>query len=441
MAASPVARQLLVCLVGGLISGAVAAGAPSERLVVITPHTEAIRYEFRRAFDEWHRRQHGAPALIEWRDLGGTSDALKFVQSEFARKPEGIGIDCFFGGGLEPMLLLSDRNLAQPHRPPPAVLNAIPQNLNGMDIYDRSGRWYGVVLSSFGILQNTRLQAIASLPFVTRWEELAQPRLQGWVGVGDPRNSGTMNVMFEAFLQARGWEEGWRLLTQIGGNCRKFDRLSSSTAKDVTLGETAYGFAIDFYGLAQVAAGGVSNLTFLLPRDFAAMNPDGICLLKGAPNPVVAGRFIDFLLSETGQKIWFLPKGHPEGPQQNSLDRMAVRPDLYQEFRGVSHIQHSPFDLEQRFLYDSKLGRDRRDVVAALAGALLVDTHPELQRAWRAVTRRGLTQASLQDLGSVPISEDEALRLALGPWKEPAFRNQKKIDWQRWALEKYRRLR
>jgi iron(III) transport system substrate-binding protein len=418
-----------------------AAAAQAERVVVITPHTESIRIEFRRAFDEWHQKTYGTPAVVEWRDLGGTSDALKFVQSEFARKPEGIGIDCFFGGGLEPLLLLSDRRLAQPHRPPASILDGIPQNLNGMDIYDRAGMWHGVVLSSFGILQNVHLQEIARLPKVTRWEELAQPSLLGWVGAGDPRNSGTMNVMFEAFLQARGWEDGWRLLTRIGGNCRKFDRLSSSTAKDVTLGETAYGFAIDFYGLAQVAAGGRSNLTFLLPRDFAAMNPDGICLLKGAPNPAVAGRFVDFLLSETGQKIWFLPKGHPEGPRQNSLDRMSVRPEIYRMYRGVSHIEHSPFDLEQRFLYDSKLGRDRREIVAALAGALLVDTHAELQRAWRAAIRRGITPEVLRDLGTVPITEAEGLKLAAGPWKDPAIRNRKKIEWQQWALEKYRRLK
>jgi len=52
------------------------------------------------------------------------------------------------------------------------------------------------------------------------------------VGAGDPRNSGTMNVMFEAFLQFYGWERGWQILSQVGGNVRKFDRVSSTTAKD-----------------------------------------------------------------------------------------------------------------------------------------------------------------------------------------------------------------
>ena len=85
-----------------------------------------------------------------------------------------------------------------------------------MDVYDRDFRWFGAALSSFGILQNTRVQRLLGLERARDWQDLAQPQMLGWVGVGDPRNSSTMNVMFEAFLQAYGWEAGWQKLTQIG---------------------------------------------------------------------------------------------------------------------------------------------------------------------------------------------------------------------------------
>lgn len=409
-------------------------------LIIITPHTEAIRTEFARGFAAWHQAKFGAPARIEWRDVGGTSDALKFVQSEFSRKTNGIGIDCFFGGGLEPFLVLSDKKLAQRYQPPAEIMEKIPQNLNGIEIYDRDYTWFGAVLSSFGILQNTRLQRLVQLPPATRWEDLTKPELLGWVGAGDPRNSGTMNVMFESFLQAYGWERGWQVLAQIGGNVRKFDRVSSSTAKDVTLGETAYGFAINFYGFSQVGAAGKSNVTFVLPQDFAAINPDGLCILKGAPSLTTAQRFVEFVLSEEGQKIWFLQRGQAGGPQTFSIDRMSIRPDFYQRYRDASNIEFSPFELKQNFIYDSKLGRDRREIVAALVGALLVDTHTELQTAWRAVIKRGLRDADLRELGRVPLTEAEGLKLAAKEWKDPAIRNQRKIEWQQWALQKYRRL-
>lgn len=415
-------------------------GRAAERVVILTPHVDAIRHEFARGFARWHQDKFGEAAEVEWRNVGGTSDAQRFILSEFQNKQEGIGLDIFFGGGQEPYLLLADKKLALRYQPAAEVMTGIPQDLQGMEVYDKEFLWFGAALSSFGILQNTRAQRQLGLDLANKWEDLANPRLLGWVGIGDPRNSGTMNVMFEAFLQAYGWEKGWAKLTQIGGNARKFDRLSSTTAKDVTLGETAYAFAIDFYGFSQIAVAGRTNMTFVLPRDFTAINADGICLLKGAPNLRTAQRFLDFVLGEAGQKLWFLPRGHCEGPQQFSIERMTIRPDFYARFRGLSNIEFSPFDLKQSFVYDSKLGRDRREVVAALAGALLVDTHEELQAAWKAVIARKLSPADLAELGHMPLTANEALKLAAGTWKDPAARNRLRTEWQTWARNKYRKL-
>lgn len=428
----------IITLAGLLLLPLVACG--QSRVIVITPHLDAIRAEFGRAFSEWHLKKYGQKAEADWRQVGGTSDALRFVQSEFSRKPAGIGIDCFWGGGEEPFLIMADKKLTVRYDPPDEILAGIPQSINGVEVYDPNKTWYGVVLSSFGILENLRVQRIVNLPLVRQWAELAQPRLLGWVGAGDPRNSGTMNVMFEAFLQFYGWERGWQSLPQIGGNVRKFDRVSSTTAKDVTLGETAYAFAIDFYGFAQVAIAGRTNVTFVLPQDFTPVSPDGIAILKGAPNLAIAQHFVDFVLSEEGQRLWFLPRGHPQGPKQFSIERMSVRPDFYKRYHGISNIEFSPFDLNQSFRYDAKLARERREVVAALVGALLVDTHEELQAAWRAIIARGLPPQDLAALGTAPISEAAALQLASGPWKDAQTRNLKKIEWQNWARNKYRKF-
>src|SRR5882672_503071 len=435
-------RATASLLFAGLLSAVISdlpAGA-GPRVVIITPHVDAIRNEFSRGFAEWHQQQFGEPAEVDWRTVGGTSDSLKFVQSEFARKPGGIGVDIFFGGGQEPYLILTDKKLAASYRPPASVLDPIPRTLGGMEVYDAEFHWFSAALSSFGILQNTRVLHLAGLPQAQRWEDLADPKLFGWVGTGDPRNSGTMKVMFEAFLQAYGWEKGWQLLAQIGGNARGFDRSSSSTAKDVTLGETACAFAIDFYGASQIGVAGRSNMVFTLATDFTAINGDGICILKGATNLTTAQRFLDFTLGEPGQKLWFLPLGHPEGPRRHALERSSIRPDFFKRYRGVSNIEVSPFELNQSLTYDAKLARDRNDLLGALVGALLVDTHTELKAAWQAIIARGRQPADLAELGRAPLSEAEALKLSSTGWKDSAIRNQKKIEWQNWARARYRKL-
>src|SRR5262249_6701997 len=100
----------------------------------------------------------------------------------------------------------------------------------------------------------------------------------------------------------------------------------------------------------------------------------------------------------------------------------------------------SPFDLKQTFRYNGKLARDRREILPALMGALIIDTHSELQSAWRAVIQRGTKAEEVAELGSVPLRGAEGVPPATKQWKNPEFRNLKKIEWQSWAQQKYRRV-
>jgi hypothetical protein len=118
-----------------------------------------------------------------------------------------------------------------------------------------------------------------------------------------------------------------------------------------------------------------------------------------------------------------------------------VRPDFYERFAAESNIQFSPFKLKQSFIYDAALGRDRREVVAALVGALLVDTHDDLKKTWKTLAAAGLPPDKLRELGQMPLTAEAALSLAKTEWRDAAVRNAKKTEWQTWAREKYRRLR
>lgn len=424
-----------------LLAGTAEPGVRAEAVVVVTPHPEEIRGEFSAGFARWQAARGDREVhTIEWRDVGGSGGAQRFVESEFKARPGGIGIDVFFGGGPEPFLGLSAKKLLQPYEPAPEFLAGIPQRAQDAEVYDPAKTWYGACLSSFGILQNQRVQGLTGLPRVRRWEDLARPELAGWIGAGDPRNSGTMNNMFEAFLQAYGWERGWELLTAIGGNVRHFDRLSSSTAKECALGQVAYSFCIDYYGFIQMAAAGGTNLDMVVPEDFTAVSADGIAILLGAPHPEAAGRLMEFVLGEAGQRLWYLPAGHPEGPVAHSIERLPIRPSVYANYASVSRVHFNPFTYRQNFSYDARLARSRRDIVRSLFGAAIVDLHDELVEARQSLARAGDPPERMRDLGSVPLTEPEAAELAKGGWQDAEVRQRTKLEWQRWAQAKYRRL-
>src|SRR5215207_8883251 len=57
---------------------------PGERaLVVITPHVEAIRYEFGRAFETHYLAKTGQRVHVDYRTPGGTSEIARYVASEY----------------------------------------------------------------------------------------------------------------------------------------------------------------------------------------------------------------------------------------------------------------------------------------------------------------------------------------------------------------------
>ena len=421
----------------GLMSWPVPAIA--DRLVLISPHWEGIEYEFERAFKVYYQRETGRTVELDWLDVGGTSETIRFIHSEFKNKPSGIGIDLFFGGGIDPYLTLKQSGLLESYPLPKALLSQIPPRLGGVPLYDPEFQWYAATLAGFGIVYNKAVLEITDLPVITTWKGLAAPSAFTWVGSADPRKSGSVHMAYEIILQAYGWEEGWKIITGIGANARKFTNSASQVPKDVAIGEVAYGLAIDFYAWAQVNESGADKIGYVMPDNLTSMNPDSIGILKGAPNRAVAQAFIRFVLSENGQKLWILNKGLPHGPQRFQLNRFSVLPALYGKIKPQNtSVQFNPFTWQSDFSFDAKVGSLRWGIINDLIGSLIIDQKSLLDQAWSAALADGFTETEWERLASMPVSESEAMGLAREKWRDAAFRNQTLNEWALFARNKYR---
>ncbi|MBQ9430129.1 MAG: ABC transporter substrate-binding protein [Kiritimatiellae bacterium] len=204
-------------------------------LVVITPHNEAIRHEFARGFSAWHRQRYGQPVYIDWRVIGGTTEIMRYLGSEYAAAAEhyvkrqlragktatlddamgmddpgsvSCRIDVFFGGGTYDHERAERQRLTVPawsDRPPAGLFadaagrELIPEQLSG-EVW-RGKCFYGNVLSTFGICYNLdrlRDQNITAPP--GSWRDLTDPRYFGLVGVADPTKSGSVAKAFEMIV-------------------------------------------------------------------------------------------------------------------------------------------------------------------------------------------------------------------------------------------------
>jgi len=410
----------------------------ADRLVLISPHWEGIRYEFERAFKARYQADTGRTVELDWMDVGGTSETLRYLESEYKNKPAGIGIDIFFGGGYDPYLALKKSHLLEPYILPKSLLEKIPQRLAGVPLYDPDHTWYGATLAGFGIVYNKVVLGLTKLPVINTWEDLASPRAFGWVGSSDPRKSGSVHMVYEIILQAYGWDKGWKIITALGANVRSFTNSASQIPKDVAIGEVAYGLAIDFYAWAQVKEAGADKIGFVMPDNLTIITPDAIGILKGAPNPEVAKAFVRFVMSEEGQRLWLLVEKAPGGPQRFQLNRFSVLPSLYGLSPQITAVKLNPFSWQSDFAFDPKLGAERWSIVNDLIGALVIDQKHLLTRAWKeALDKGGLSEQQWQRLASTPISGDEALTMAKTRWKDPEFRNQKLNEWTHFARSKY----
>ena len=54
-----------------------------DDLVIISPHSEAIRFEFTRAFADYYHQSTGRSVHLDWRLPGGTTEIVRYLNSEF----------------------------------------------------------------------------------------------------------------------------------------------------------------------------------------------------------------------------------------------------------------------------------------------------------------------------------------------------------------------
>ncbi len=405
------------------------------------------------------------------------------------------GIDIFFGGGVYDHSRASREGLtvaAWPEGIPARLTHSeddtllLPEGLSGESW--RSDAYFGTALSTFGIVYNVdRLQDLGVEEPPRSWEDLTDPRYFRQIGVADPTKSGSISKAFEMMIHqqcilavqaagysaedvaafeadlesapaeyhqaiASGWITGINLVRLIGANARYFTDSASKVPIDVSMGDAAVGLAIDFYGRYQAetsrGADGKQRMAYVTPHGGSSVSADPISLMRGAPNRELAVQFIEYVLSDEGQRLWNLRPGTPQGPHKFSLRRLPIRrnfypasddaPDtLYPELKpymadALGSDDVNPYVLAKQFQYTGRWTGRHFGIQRQLIRAMCLDSGEELQAAWSAIQKAGGPDA-------VPEAMEALLKLPPGlNWESatgPEYRSDKKIDFMReWVL-------
>ena len=438
---------------------------PRFRLVVITPHSESIRTEFADAFSRWHQEHFGQPAIVDYRIYGGANDIIRYFESAqrtIYASLKTYNIDVVWGGGddLFENRLKKGGYLQGVALPDEIIRRAFEQReINGLPLYDLTGdppQWFGTALSSFGIVYDRNVVGYLGMSEPKTWSDLADPRYRGWIVLADPTRSraagSTFMIIVERAMQDAvdrgesadaGWARGMGLIRQIAANARFFTDNGTVVPGIVSSGDVAAGMAIDFQARAQVDAvqrGGASRLGYIEPAGATAISPDPVAMVKGAQHPELAKRFIEFLLSEPGQRLWNVRAGAPGGPAKTSLRRLPVMKSLYENPVDFTDAVN-PYISSGRF-NTSRQRTATFGIIAELIRMSCIDLLDDLRRTRAAVLASSRSAELDQKLGTFPFDQREALsRMKQWSAATPLERLDLQRKWTQEFRDEYRRLR
>lgn len=427
-------------------------------LVIITPHQEGIRREFADAFSRWHKEHYGAEVVLDYRSFGA-SDIVKHFDEKSRtvfKETKTYGIDLAWGGGdyLFDVQLKKPGYLATLKLDDAFMKDVYPEpTVGGLPLYDPDPKtgpaWFGTALSSFGVVYNKDVLKHLGVPEPKRWQDLADPRLANWVCLADPTRSASakqayMVIVERAMADAKargqsedsGWADGMGLIRLISANARLFTDSASVVPIMVSQGEAGAGMAIDFYGRSQAESVGNERMGYVEPDNATIINPDPIALVAGAPHKELAERFIRFVLSPEGQKLWNTTPGLPGGPRTSALRRLPIRRDAYGEMSQHTD-QVNPFQAASSFNKSNE-----REKTFTILGELIqmscIDLMEELAQTRRVILASPKAAELDAKLGRFPFDQKEALKRQ-GQWKDKSLSVAQRLQLQRDWTDEFRR--
>jgi iron(III) transport system substrate-binding protein len=277
---------------------------------------------------------------------------------EWKGRPEA---DIFWGGESALFDKLAEQKLLAPHGLPKDIVDSIPASIGKpkpIPLKDPKGFWIGTVLEPYGLVYHPRVLQRLGVEPPKDWDDLLHPKLKGNVAQCAPTRSSSSHATYEVILQRDGDDKGWAWLKRLGGNTGIFTARSRDVPSVVARGEFAAGFAVPSYMAFEDRLAGF-DIKFVAPKT-AWITPEPIGIIAGAKHPKAARAFIEFLLSERGQRVAMERGVFPITPKYRVQGPPGSRAEMAVEFTGGLR---SYFDVEVTNIYDDDIATKRYEQV------------------------------------------------------------------------------
>jgi len=290
---------------------------------------------------------------------------------EWKGKPEA---DVFWGGESALFEKLAEQKLLAKLDLDKTLTEQIPATIGKpkpIPLKDKDGYWIGTALEPYGLVYHPKKIQRLGIPEPKEWEDLLNPKLKGEVAQCAPTRSSSSNATYEVMLSMFGEEKGWEWLKKLAQNTGHFTARSRDVPTVVAKGEYSAGFAVPSYMAFEEKLAGF-DIKFVAPKN-SFVTPEPMAIIAGSRNPKAAKAFIEFLLSERGQKV-FMERGlFPITPKYKVQGAPGSHAEMAVEFTGGVR---SYFDREVSNVYDEATAQKRSE-------ALKVKFRSDIEAVWK----------------------------------------------------------
>lgn len=180
-------------------------------------------------------------------------------------------------------------------------------------------------ISALGIVWNTT----SGKPEPHDWADLAKPAYKDAVTMPDPALSGASLDLLLGLENAQ-HDQAWQLFKQLHDNGMVISGPNAQALTPVLQGAKAAVFgAVDYVSYAGISHG--EKIKVIFPSSGTAIAPRPMMIMKSTKHPEAAKKFIDYVLSEEGQKAvadaWLMPARDDISAQRPIFKELRILPE------------------------------------------------------------------------------------------------------------------
>lgn len=226
--------------------------------------------------------------------------ALSRIEAE-ANRPQA---DVWFGAPSENHILAKERGLTEAFVPTTA--GDLKDNFK-----DAEGFWHAVYTNPLAIGVRTDILEKRGAPVPASWEDLKNPAYKGLIQMPSPQSSGTAYSVILTLSELWGEDKAYEYLAALNPNIQTYTQSGTAPSGALGVGETPIALQFSPGFLKLVDEGFPVKVIF--PTEGVGAEVSAMSILKGAPNPEEAQKFVEWMTSAKGQeelskaKTYFMP--------------------------------------------------------------------------------------------------------------------------------------